>query len=409
MTRVTRAALVVALALLPRPSRAQASGAADGITLRDAVDSALRNNFGLRVARAQADSARAESRIARALPNPTYAVIPGTPMQYSGTIALDVGPQRLYRTRASDYGARAASLDTRDTTRQVVLAVRRAFYDVLLADARRRIVGDRQAIVRQVAAADSVRVRAGDLPERALVRSEVELVRSEADLARAGIEAQITRLTLQTLMGVTAPDTALRVQGELRFRDVPVDTEGGVRAAVSRPDVAASREREAQSAAVERLAASAILPVPQLSYVRQFSAPFESGRYSALGIGFEVPVLNQYRGQRERAAAGRDAAGYARRRVEAQATRDVRSALAEFGAQRSLVQRYESGVIAKVAQNVEATRYAYMRGAASLLELLDALRAQQDVLTDYYTALHDYWVAVYTVEAAEGIVPPAPR
>jgi outer membrane protein TolC len=52
-----------------------------------------------------------------------------------------------------------------------------------------------------------------------------------------------------------------------------------------------------------------------------------------------------------------------------------------------------------VEQNVQATRYAYSRGAASLLEVLDALRAQQDVTTDYSTSLHDYWVSVYALRA----------
>jgi outer membrane protein TolC len=62
-------------------------------------------------------------------------------------------------------------------------------------------------------------------------------------------------------------------------------------------------------------------------------------------------------------------------------------------------------VLARVEQNVAATRYAYDHGATSLLDLLDALRAAQDVSTEYYTALHDYWIAVYAVEAAEGVRP----
>jgi cobalt-zinc-cadmium efflux system outer membrane protein len=306
--------------------------------------------------------------------------------------------------RASDRGARAAQLDAQDSTRQVVLAVRRAFYDVLLADARREVVATRRALVRQLVAADSARVRAGDLPERALIRSEVELVRTEADVARAGVDAQTTRLALQALMGVTAPDTALRVRGDLHYRELTFDADEALRTALaSRPDVAASRERESQGAALEQLAASAVIPTPQLSYVRQYSAPFESGSYYALGIGLEVPMLNQYRGQRDRAAAGRMAASFTRRRIEAQVNRDVRSTLAEFQAQRALVRRYESGVLDKVRQNVEATRYAYAHGATSLLDVMDALRAQQDVLTDYNTALHDYWTAAYAVEAAQGL------
>jgi cobalt-zinc-cadmium efflux system outer membrane protein len=377
---------------------------AQGLTLRAAVDSALRNNLDLRVARSLSDSARSETRIARALPNPSYSVIPNTPMQYSGTIALDVGPQRIYRVRASDLGARAARSDVGDNTRLTVLAVERAYFDVLLADARRSVVTARRAIIRQVVAADSARVHAGDIPERSLIRSGVELVRADADVARAGVDAQTTRLALQGLMGVASPDTALHLDGALTYAPVAADSDIAMDAVLARrPDVAASRIREEQSAAAERLAASAIVPVPQLSYVRQYSAPFESGHYYALGIGVEVPILNQYGGQRERAAAGRAAAALLRRRTEAQASREVRSALAEFRTQEALVRQYESGVIAKVGQNVDATRYAYSRGAVSLLEVLDALRAQQDVMTDYYTALRDYWVAAHTLRAAQGV------
>jgi cobalt-zinc-cadmium efflux system outer membrane protein len=325
-------------------------------------------------------------------------------MQYGATIPLDIGPQRHFRVRASTLGAQAARLDAQDSTRQIVLAVRRAFYDVLLADARREIVASRRALVRQLAAADSARVRAGDLSERALIRSEVELVRTEADLARVGVDAQMTRLALQALMGVTIPDTALRLAGGLRYREIAFDVDEALRVALAnRPDAAASREREAQNAALERLASSAVVPVPQLSYVRQYGTPFESGRYYALGLGVEIPLLNQYRGQHDRAAAGRVAASFARRRIETQVNRDVRSALAEFRAHQALVRRYESGVLDKVRQNVEAARYAYAHGATSLLDVLDALRAQQDVLTEYNTALHDYWIAVYAVEAAEGM------
>src|ERR1700738_1424444 len=93
-------------------------------------------------------------------------------------------------------------------------------------------------------------------------------------------------------------------------------------------------------------------------------------------------------------------------RLEAQASREVRTALAEFRAQEALVKQYEAGVIGKVAQNVEATRYAYSRGAVSLLEVLDALRAQQDVMTDFYTALHDSWVAAHPLRAAQGVASP---
>ena len=403
--------LVVVLlwsALLPLALQGQASPprASSGLTLDEAVDSALKHNWDLRTSVAVGDSARAETRIARAFPNPTVAAIPNTPFQYAATLPLDIGPQRVFRTRVSELGARAARSDIRESARQVVLAVRRAFLDVLLADAKREIVAARRDVMAQLVAADSARVRVGELPARALTRSQVEMLRTETDLARAGIDAQSSRLSLQGLMGVVVADTALAVSGDLQFRDLSFDRETDTQAALShRPDVESSRIRESQSVAAQKAARSLVLPVPQLTYVRQFNGPFDSGHYYAFGLGVEVPILNRYGGQRQRADAAHEAAAVSRRRLEAQATREMQSTMVEFLAQRALVLRYESGIIGKMEQGVEAARYAYARGATSLLEVLDALRTQQDATIEYRTALHDYWVAAYSVEATSGIPP----
>lgn len=399
-------AAVAWCAIAPRalPAQAGSSHDASPLTLQDAIASALRNNLDLRIASSMVDSARAETHIARALPNPTLSAVPNSPFQYSATLSLDVGPQRTSRVRVSDLGARAAEWDVRESRRQVILAVDRAFLDVLLADARRQIVSSRRDVMLQMVAADSARVRAGDLPERALIRSQIELNRTETDRARAVIDAQAARLVLQGLMGKPVADTVLRIEGTLGFRPVTFDTvDVGTLTLANRPDVEASRARESQSVAAQQAARALVVPIPQLSYVRQFNGPFDSGHYFALGVAFELPVLNQYRAQQERANASHDAATYVRRRVESQAAREVQAALAEFRTQEVLIRRYESGVIDRMQQSVDATRYAYTRGAASLLDVLDALRTQQDLLIEYQTALHDYWVAAYTVEATTGV------
>ena len=400
--------LVACGVLLPVVLQGQASisRAPSGLTIDAAVDSALRHNWDLRMIAATSDSARAEKRIARALPNPTVAAVPNSPFQYAVTLPLDVGPQRTYRTSVSDLGARAARSDMREGTRQVVLSIRRAFSDVLLADAKRDIVSSRRDIMAQLVVADSARVRVGELPARALTRSQVELLRTDTDLARARIEAQSTRLALQGLMGVTEADTALVVLGDLDFRDLSFETAADAGSVLARrPDVESSRLRESQSEVAQKAARSLVLPVPQLTYVRQFNGPFDSSHYYAFGLGVEVPILNRYGGQRDRADAAHEAAGVARRRLEAQVARELQSTVVEFLAQRALVLRYQSGVIDRMALGVEAARYAYSRGATSLLEALDALRTQQDIMIEYRTALHDYWVAAYTLEAVRGVPP----
>ena len=394
------ATILVVGALRALPAQ-QSRGAA--LTFGDALAAALRGNPDLHIAQAILDTSRAEQRIARAYPNPFVQAIPNTPFQYNITLPIDIGPQRIFRVRAGTLGARGSMADVADAKRQLTLAVARAFTDVLLADAQFRISMQRRQGVLQLLQGDSARARAGDIADRAVTRSEIELARADADLARSGIDRQTSRLTLQGLMGTTTPDTALVVSGTLAYQPVTLDYDRLVeRALRTRPDVDASRVREEQSRALVSLARSALMPIPQLTYSRQFTAPFESGHFYALGLGVELPLATQYGGQRDRAAAGAEATTFIRRRLETQVRRDVLDAVTELRTQSALVERYQRGLLQKVQANADATRYAYEKGATSLLDLLDAIRTQQEVSSEYQRALHDYAVSLRVLEANVG-------
>lgn len=377
-------------------------------TLDQVLMFALRQNPDLLIAGTTVDSARAEQRIAGALPNPSYVASPNTPYQYGASISLDVGPQRYFRTRASGLGVGATRLDQRDALRQLTLNVQRAFVDVLLSDTLEYLVRARYDVVRQVLASDSARFAAGDIPERNLFRTEGVLAHAQADLARAHVAVQTARLALQGLMGVANPDTGFTVVGDLHYtRGNPVATLGDsallALALAHRPDLAAAAQRVLQSDVQRRLAASALIPIPQLSYVRQFTVPFDGGHFYSFGLGVEVPILNFYSGQRARAAAGARAAEYAHDRASSQVTRDVVAAITAFRTQRALVERFESDLLSKSDADVDATRYAYSHGAASLLDVLDSVKQQQDLRTDYFGALRDYWVSTFALSAAVGM------
>lgn len=401
-TTIVRMACVVALLATPF-GVLQAQEPRGALTYEDALAAALRANPDVRLARTAFDSSRAELRIARAYPNPVFQANPNTPFQYNVTLPIDVGPQRTFRVRAGVLGARGSADDVADAERQLGVAVAHAFADVLLADAEFRVSAQRREGVLLLQQGDAARARAGDISERAVTRSEIELARADADLARAGIDRQATRLALGALMGMATPDTALAVSGSLAYHPVTLDYDELVGQALrGRPDVEATRVREEQSRALLGLARSALIPIPQLTYSRQFSGPFESGHFYALGIGFEVPLANQYSGQRDRAAAGAEASSLVRRRLEAQVRRDVLDAVTSLRTQGALIERYEAGLLQKVQANVEATRYAYSKGATSLLDLMDAIRTQQEVASEYQKALHDHVVSRRVLEGRIG-------
>ena len=373
-----------------------------GPTLRDLVEHALQANPEIVISRLRVDSAHGEQTIARAIPNPAYSVIPGSPFQYSLTQLVDIGPSRLYRTRAAARGALATGYDVKDVSRQVTFNVVQGYFDLLLAEAARELALAQRENFAKLLAADSIRLENGDLPRRDVAATELQASRADATLARATATARQIRIALQVLIGVRTPDTAFRVAGSLDYRPVtlPVDSLRVI-ALARRPDIAAARLRIEQSKALKRLAISNLIPIPGITGVYQHE-PFPNGSNYALGVSLNLPLFYWFGGERQRAAAGLEAAEVSEHRTEMQTASDLAVALENYRASRALAERYTNGLLERSRAAVEMQRFAYQHGAASLVDLLTALSAFNDIQTDYYAALHDFWVSVYAINNAVG-------
>ena len=373
------------------------------LTLEAALDTALALNPDLRLAQARIDSAFGERSIARALPNPLVASQPGLPFQYTVTEPIDIGPQRVFRSRESSTGLQATRLDRADAARQVAFAVRQAFYDVLLADSLRALAVERRGIVAQLLAADSVRLRTGEVAERDVSKTALELALADAALAQGSVATHTARLTLQLLIGVSHPDPDRAISGALTFAPIRPPTDSAATATIEeRPDVAASRARVQASQAARSFAPALLLPTPAVTAAYQPSAPYDNGTHWAVGVALQVPIFSWSGGERRRAAAGVTAAEVSRDRTEAVARAELATALDTYRADLALVRRYESGLLAQAAAALAAAQYARGAGAASLLDLLDAVRTYADVRADHLVAVHDYLISVAALSRATG-------
>ena len=379
------------------------AGPARGLSLDSAVAIALAFSPDLITARLRVDSAHAERRIASALPNPSLSATPSNPTQYSISLPLDLGPARHYRIKVGDVGVTASGYDVQDTRRQIVFAVRQAFYDVLLADSLRSLAADQRAVFERLLYADSIRLRSGSVAERDVVATRLQLAHAAAVLARAVVQQHAARLTLQALLGATAPDTNMAIDGALVYRAQSVRVDSVLGAALAyRPDYLASEARIAQSRAALSLARANLIPMPIVGAVYQPSQPFTSGSHYAPSIGLTVPLLYAFSGERARASASLAASQVATDRARLQIRSDVTLAYDGYLSARELAERYACGLLTDAAAALDAARYAYDRGATSLPDFLEAARAYADTRSDYLTAVHDYWISLFALDRAAG-------
>jgi cobalt-zinc-cadmium efflux system outer membrane protein len=373
---------------------------------------AVAKNPAIVTARLHVDSAHAEKRIAREFANPTASIIPGVPFQYGLSDDIDLGPNRHYRVKAAELGLIAQRYGLYDTQRTVIFDVRQAFYDLLLAEALDSVAVDTRSIYIDLLAADSARLHNGDAAEADVVTSELNLARADATVSRAQANVRAARLGLQLLMGVAKPDTTFLVHGALRFETVGVPTDRPdsllALAESARPDVKAADEQLDQSRALREQTGWLLLPIPNLALTWQpeqaypGDIPFGHNSRFTLGLAMPVPLFNWYGGEREKAKAGVAVATVNELETKRAALSDVIQAADSLRSATILARRYQGGLLGKTQQAVERARYAYARGAISLLVLLDAIRTNQDIRTEYLTAVHDYWVAAFSLDRAVG-------
>jgi multidrug efflux pump subunit AcrA (membrane-fusion protein) len=140
---------------------------------------------------------------------------------------------------------------------------------------------------------------------------------------------------------------------------------------------------------------------------KQASADATAGlpaiRSLGLTLSMPLPFSKLSRADLEGARA---AASQAETQVQAARKRvdvEVRQALARYEAARKSVAIYAGGILANADHALEATRYSYERGAARLIEVLDAQRTVDDVYLGYAGALADRARALVTLQRAAAI------
>jgi len=146
-----------------------------------------------------------------------------------------------------------------------------------------------------------------------------------------------------------------------------------------------------------------------------------SGSYSHLGTGtggFSQPPDNtlgaslslnlpfsrlRHRGELEAAQATHTQAELQLHSTQLQVEQEVRDAYSRYQAAVQRLNLYRGGMLKDADRVLEARLYAYQRGGATLLEVIDAQRTSAEVYLAYSQALSDHAHALVTLELASAI------
>jgi cobalt-zinc-cadmium efflux system outer membrane protein len=417
-------AVGVAVVASVMPARAQeppAAAAPPALTLALARALAVQRGWALLAAGSDVTQAEGLRLQSHALPNPQLSLnaqkINLTPPEPGGSTSdniiatsqlFELGGKRSSRIRAAEAGVAAAQGRFEQVRAVLDAAVVKAYVAALAAEQTARVSRESADSLARAASIADVRYEAGEISAAERDQTRVAAGRFAADARSAQAVAVQARVALQMLLGASSPDGAVRLADDLESLSRLVlaaaaapGPQGDDPALDARGDVRAARAAADQARAQADLQRAQRVPDPTLAIQYESDRP---GNPNMLGVGVMVPLplFNRYRGALQAAEAAREQAQRDALRARAQARADLvvaRAALAAALERRHLLH----DELLPRAESVRGTvAFAYEKGSASLLELLEAERSLNDVRLAAVASQSEALSAAADVAAARG-------
>jgi cobalt-zinc-cadmium efflux system outer membrane protein len=383
-------------------------------------------NIDLLSAQYQIDRSEAVEWIAGALPNPELSfglnemngVWVGRPTMLGNqglgynlflTQLIITAGKRSLRMESARFGREAVEADFKDTVRILINQVRHAFYGLLLAQKSLAVAQENMATFERFAEASRLREATGDISKTELERVEVERLKAKGELDLAVANLQARRSALAKLLNW--PEKAMEYVAEDHWPEKAMRYAGLAekelleRAYRERPDLRAQDLRVQQMGKEAELARRLVAPDVTLSggYLQDAgNAHLDSG---AVLASAEVPVFYQYKGEVGQATADFNDARNQFERLRNTVRKEVVSSSAALQGAAAIVERFESQVLQRIRKARDSVEFAYTRGAAGLIDLLDAERNYKAMMLEYYMAQSDRALAYADLLMALGEEP----
>ena len=399
-TWLTRLLLAGAFSLLQPQGLAQNDSApANTLSLAEAKRLAFERNWDLLAAKSGMDTAAAQLLVVKEFPNPTFSYSTakigdhnsGTTLgnglssrSYDTIFAInqliEIGGKRHDRRLSAQAGVAGARARFYDARRLLDQGVTKAYVAALLAGENARILTESSQLLRHETEIAQARLKAGDISDAD--EKQVENSADVFDLQAKSAEAAAlqARIAVEILLGEPQPKGNWTPADALAQMAFTPPESGNSKTNALRPDVLAAEADLNQSQSDLKLQKAMRIPDPTFTFMVEHNPPDNGPPEDTVGIGvsFPLPLWNWNRGEIKSAQATVEKNSLALAKARAQAAADVANAQSEFGEASGRLARYQNQILPKSQKVREAVAFAYEKGGASLVDLLEAERADND-------------------------------
>ncbi|MGA3326593.1 MAG: TolC family protein [Terriglobia bacterium] len=388
------------------------------IDLEQAIQLAIKHNHALKAAENTIQQSEAEETTAAIRPNPVFTYddlyvpifSPGqlntstldniTEFDLGFTYTFERGHKRQARINAAKDATAVTRSQVKDNERSLTYNVAQQFVNVLLAKADLDFANQDLASFQQTVDLSTHQQKAGAISEGDLLKIKLQMLQFQTDVSAAKLALVQSRLSLRELLGFESVPADYDVIGDLAYAPLRGNQEDLQSLALKqRPDLLAAQLGVAASQSQYQLA--------KANRSRSLSTTFDYTHVSALNtagftVNMEIPIYDRNQGEIARTHSAITQANELQSAASETVMTDVANAYQTTKVNDQIIQLYISGYLQQAQDSRDISEYAYKRGAASLLDFLDAERSFRATQLAYRQALANYMLAVEQLKGAVG-------
>ncbi|HEY6385611.1 MAG TPA: TolC family protein [Candidatus Acidoferrum sp.] len=401
---------------LPAPAAPQAASAR--ITLEEAIRLAIQHNHALQAARTTILQNEALETTANLRPNPVLSwdaqFLPifqpskfdadyiNTQSQFDLGIGytFERGKKRQHRLQAAKDQTIVSRSQVADNERQLVFNVSQQFVDVVLAQSTIDFSKQDLESFQKTVDISEARYKAGDMSEGDFLKIKLQLLQFQTDYSSAVLAKVQAIAALRQLVGFESVPDFFDVDGKLDYQPVHAGLEDLRALAMrTRPDLVAAQQGVIAARSQELLA--------EANGKRDLGASFNYSHVAATNTGavffnIQLPIFDRNQGEIARTRYAITQSQQLASETAEQVMSDVVDAYEALRTNDQIVQLYRGGYVDAAQKSRDISEYAYQKGAASLLDFLDAERSYRANQLAYRQALASYMTALEQLRQAAG-------
>jgi cobalt-zinc-cadmium efflux system outer membrane protein len=388
------------------------------ISLDQAIELALAHNHALIATRTLIFQNQAQETTANLRPNPVLEgdaqFIPiFSPSNFSNddldlaqqfdlglSYLFERGHKRQSRLQAARDQTAVTRAQVTDAERTLTFNVGQQFVSVLLAESTLQLaLEDLKSFQTTVDISES-QFKAGAISEGDYLKIRLQFLQFQTDASSARLAKAQALIGLREMLGYNAVPADYDVLGDLAYEPLKANLEDlQAKALKQRPDF--------QAAVLGVTAAQSQIRLAKANGKVDVNGTFDythtSGQNTAsIFASFELPIFNRNQGEIARTGYALTQAQESQLSASDTVLSDVGNAYEAIRSNDEIVQLYVSGYLKEAQDSRDISEYAYKRGAASLLDFLDAERSYRAAQLAYRQALASYMTALEQLREAVG-------